>query len=369
MEELEYWLNSKDLFVIRIIIVFFLSAILSYRAIPVIIKISKRKNLMAVPVDRSSHDTQIPNLGGIALFFSIGICVPIFAYELFETYKFLFPALVIIFYIGVLDDIVEVRAYKKMVAQVIIAVLMVIGSDVRIKNFFGLLGIYELPYLMSVFLSIFIFIIMVNAFNLIDGIDGLAGMFSVISCAIFGVSYYHLGEYNYPMVMLCVVIIGALLSFLYYNLSEDRRKKIFMGDTGSMTIGFLLVLTAFYFMDLFVYKDEIGKPHYHLLSAPVITFAILLLPIIDTLSVIIIRILNGKSPLKADKNHIHHKLLALGLNHKEATVCIISYYLFVIGIVYVLRHLEINLLFIVVLCLGFLGAYASNVVQKIRQKR
>ena len=171
------------------------------------------------------------------------------------------------------------------------------------------------------------------------------------------------------MVMLCVVIIGALLSFLYYNLSEDRSKKIFMGDTGSMTIGFLLVLTAFYFMDLFVYKDEIGKPHYHLLSAPVITFAILLLPIIDTLSVIIIRILNGKSPLQADKNHIHHKLLALGLNHKEATVCIISYYLFVIGIVYVLRHLEINLLFIMVLCLGFLGAYASNVVQKIRQKR
>ena len=99
MEELEYWLNSKDLFVIRIIIVFFLSAILSYRAIPVIIKISKRKNLMAVPVDRSSHDTQVPNLGGIALFFSIGICVPIFAYELFESYKFLFPALVIIFYI------------------------------------------------------------------------------------------------------------------------------------------------------------------------------------------------------------------------------------------------------------------------------
>ena len=369
MEGLEYWLNSKDLFVIRIIVAFFLSAILSYGAIPVIIKISKRKNLMAVPVDRSSHDTQVPNLGGIALFFSVGICVPIFAYELFETYKFLFPALVIIFYIGVMDDIVEIKAYKKMIAQVVVAVLMVIGSDVRIKSFFGLFGVYELPYLVSVFLSIFTFIIMINAFNLIDGIDGLAGMFSIISCLIFGISYYHLGEYNYPMAMLCVVIMGALLSFLYYNLSEDRTRKIFMGDTGSMTIGLLLVLTAFYFMDLFIYKDEVGRPYYHLLSAPVITFAILLLPIIDTLSVIIIRILNGKSPLQADKNHIHHKLLALGLNHKEAAVCIISYYLFVIGIVYILRHLEINMLFIVVLLLGFLGAYAPNVIQKIRQKR
>lgn len=365
MEQLEYLLSSKDLFIVKILLAFVLSVVLSYTAIPTVLKISKRKNLMAMPVERSSHDTQIPNLGGIAIFYSIGICAPIFAHELFDVYKFLFPVLVILLYIGVLDDIVEIRAYKKLIAQIVIAIMMVIGSDVRIKSLFGLFGIYELYYWMS----IFTFIITINAFNLIDGIDGLAGVFSIICCFLFGMSYYRLGEYNYPMVILCVIIIGALLSFLYYNLSENRTRKIFMGDTGSMSIGFLLVFTAFYFMDVFIYKNDLGVPRYHLNTAPVIAFAILLLPMIDTLSVIIIRIMNGKSPLQADKNHIHHKLLGLGMTHKKATTCIIIYYVIIIGITYVLRHLEINLLFLIVLSLGFLGAYLPNIILKFRKIR
>lgn len=369
MEVFNDFLSSTELpiFAIKSVLIFLLSGALSFYSIPVILKISKKKNLMDIPGERSSHDTKIPNLGGIALFYSIGITAPIFAYELFMAYKFLFPALVILLYIGIMDDIMDISPYNKLFAQIAVASLMVIGSDVRLTNLFGLFGIYELPYIISVIISIFTFIIMINAFNLIDGIDGLAGAFSIIACVVFGVSYFHLGEYNYPMVILCIIIIGALLGFLYYNLTDKPERKIFMGDTGSMSIGFLLVFTAFYFIDLFIYKTP-NTPHYHLATAPVLAFSALIVPAIDTLSVIIIRLLNKQSPLKADKNHIHHKLLNLGLSHKQATFCIIVYYCMIILITYVLRHLEINILFCVVLFLGLLGAYLPNIILKIRHK-
>ena len=172
------------------------------------------------------------------------------------------------------------------------------------------------------------------------------------------------------MVILCVVIIGSLLGFLYYNLSNDWRKKIFMGDTGSMIIGFILVFTAFYFVDLFISDGDmepIGKPKYHLGTAPIIAVAILIIPIIDTLNVIIVRLLNKKSPLKADRNHIHHKVLDLGFTHKKATAFIISYYVIIILITYFLRHIDINLLFLVLLSLGFFGAYLPNIISKMKK--
>lgn len=322
---------------------------------------------MDEPGMRSSHLRKIPNLGGIAIFYSIGICAPIFAYELFEHFKFLFASLVILLYVGVMDDIVVMRAYKKLVAQIIVSTLIVIGSDVRIRSLFGIFGIYELNYFVSVVFSIFTFIILINAFNLIDGIDGLAGSYSVICSALFGISYYRLGTYNYPLVILSTVIIGATLGFLYYNLSNHRIQKIFMGDTGSMILGFLLAFTAICFIDIFIDKKLPNIPRYHLKSAPAIAVAILILPIVDTLNVIIIRLANKKSPFEADKNHIHHKLLALGLTHRRSTFYIIVYYLFIVTAAYFLRHVNVNLLLIIIMILGFFGAYLPDIIQKIKR--
>ncbi|MGZ5273670.1 MAG: glycosyltransferase family 4 protein, partial [Kaistella sp.] len=162
------------------------SFLLTFYTIPTVVKISRRKNLMDEPGVRSSHLRKIPNLGGIAIFYSLAVCASVFAFELFELYKFLFASLVILLYIGVMDDIVVMRAYKKLLAQIIVASLMVIGSDVRIRSFFGLFGIYELNYFFSVAMSIFTFIVLINAFNLIDGIDGLAGGYSILCSAMFG---------------------------------------------------------------------------------------------------------------------------------------------------------------------------------------
>lgn len=343
------------------------SFLLTFFSIPTIVKISRRKNLMDEPGTRSSHLRKIPNLGGIAIFYSLAVCASVFAFELFEIYKFLFASLVILLYIGVMDDIVVMRAYKKLFAQIVVTALMVIGSDVRIRSFFGLFGIYELNYFFSVAISIFTFIILINAFNLIDGIDGLAGGYSIICSALFGISYFRLGEYNYPLVVLSAVIIGSVTGFLYYNLSNSRSSKIFMGDTGSMILGFLLAFTAICFIDIFIDKKLPGVPRYYLQAAPSIAMAILILPIVDTLNVILVRLFNGSSPFTADKNHIHHSLLDLGLSHRRSTVYIIMYYLFIVAVAYFYRHINVNLLLLIIIVLGFIGAYIPKFLLKLRE--
>lgn len=362
-----YELNIP-IFYVKIGLGFLFSFLITYFSIPTIMKISKRKNLMDEPGIRSSHLRKIPNLGGIALFYSIAVCASIFAYELFDLYKFLFASLVILLYIGVMDDIVVMRAYKKLIAQILVSTLLVIGSDVRIRDLFGLFGIHELNYVFSVLFSIVTFIILINAFNLIDGIDGLAGSYSLICSAMFSISYYRLGPYNYPLVVLSVVIIGAVLAFLIYNFSNYRKKKIFMGDTGSMVLGFLLAFTAICFIDIFIDKKLPGVPRYHLTTAPVVAVAILILPIVDTLNVIIVRLINKKSPFEADKNHIHHKLLNLGLTHRRSTFYIIVYYLFVVMSAYFFRHLNNNLLLLLVTGLGFFGAYIPDMIQRLKKQ-
>lgn len=366
MKNIELYIESLGIsfFYFKIVLGFSLSFLITFTSIPIIVRISRRKNLMDEPGSRSSHLSKVPNLGGVAIFFSLGVCAPIFAYQLFESYKFLFPSLVILFYVGICDDITVMRAYKKLLIQILVSVLIVIGSDVRIRSLFGLFGIYELNYFVSVIFSILTFVILINAFNLIDGIDGLAGGYSILSSLLFSVSFFWLGEYNYPLVIFCAIIIGSVLAFLYYNLSLVRIRKIFMGDTGSMILGFLLAFTAMTFIDLFIAIKDVGVPFYHLQTAPVIAVAILILPIIDTLTVIIVRLLRGKSVLEADKNHIHHRILELGLGHRRATFYISIYYLMIVLVAYFMRHQNINVLLLTIFVLGFIGSLLPNIVKK-----
>lgn len=360
--------SGMSSFYVKLFLGFLSAFLICYFSVPAIVKISLKKNLMDEPGIRSSHLRKIPNLGGVAIFYSIAICASIFAYELFDQYKFLFASLIILLYIGVMDDVVVMRAYKKLVAQIIVSILIVVGSDVRIRSLFGLFGVGDLNYIVSVLFSIFTFIILINAFNLIDGIDGLAGSYTVLSSLIFGVSYYTLGEEHYSLVIFSGVIIGAVMGFLRYNLSNYRIEKIFMGDTGSMILGFLLAFMAISFIDVFIAKEN-SIVIYHLDSAPVIAVAILILPIIDTLNVIIVRLIRRQSVLVADRNHIHHRLLDLGLTHKRATLYILLCYILSISVVYVLRHLENNLLLILVLIMGFIGAYLPLLISRIKKNK
>jgi UDP-N-acetylmuramyl pentapeptide phosphotransferase/UDP-N-acetylglucosamine-1-phosphate transferase len=149
MKNFELFLSGSgiSIFYVKIGLGFVFSFLITFFSIPTIVKISRRKNLMDEPGIRSSHLRKIPNLGGIAIFYSIGICASIFAYELFDLYKFLFASLIILLYVGVMDDIVVMRAYKKLVAQIVVSSLVVIGSDIRIRSLFGIFGVYELGIL------------------------------------------------------------------------------------------------------------------------------------------------------------------------------------------------------------------------------
>ncbi|WP_312074718.1 MraY family glycosyltransferase [Chryseobacterium sp.] len=371
MKNFELFLQQTGLpfFYLKVGLALLSSFLITFYSVPTIIKISRRKNLMDEPGQRSSHLRKIPNLGGIAIFYSIGICASIFAHEIFDLYKFLFASLVILLYIGVMDDIMVMRAYKKLIAQILVSVVLVLGSDVRIRSLFGIFGIYELNYFVSAIFTIITFIILINAFNLIDGIDGLAGGYSLLCSALFGISYYRLGVYNYPLVILCVCIIGSVMAFLYYNLSHYRTTKIFMGDTGSMLLGFLLAFTAVCFIDIFIDKEIPGMPRYHLKAAPAIAVAILILPIVDTLNVIAIRLINKKSPFEADKNHIHHKLVRMNLTHRRSSFYIVCYYLMIVCVAYCFRHIDVNLLLLIVLSLGFLGAYIPDIICRFQPKK
>ncbi|WP_392436932.1 glycosyltransferase family 4 protein [Cruoricaptor ignavus] len=370
MQSLDILLESggMEAFIIKLLISVLSSFLISFYTIPTIIKISRRKNLMDEPGLRSSHVRKIPNLGGIAIVYAICISGSIFAFELFHSFKFLFASIIILLFIGVMDDIVVMRAYKKLIAQLVVSALIVLGSGVRIRSFFGLFGVYEIPYLLSVFFSVAVFVAIINAFNLIDGIDGLSGSYAVLCCLFFGISFFRLGQPLFPLVIFCAVIIGAVSAFLYYNLSNRRSKKIFMGDTGSMVLGFLLAFTAVNFIDIFIKKDLPGTPNYHLQTAPVIAVAILILPIIDTLVVMLKRLREGKGLFEPDRNHIHHKMLRLGFTHRRSTFYIILYYLSIVGLTYLLRHMNVNLLLMIILALGFIGAYLPEIALKLRKK-
>lgn len=352
-----------DSFYLKCLLGLVLAFFLTYISIPKIIRVSYKKELMAVPGNRSSHIKRIPNLGGIAIFYSITIAGSIFAYNLFGTYIFLFASIIILFFIGLMDDILVVAPNKKLYAQIVAAILISMGSDVRIGNFFGFMGIEQIPYWFSIIFTVFVFIFLINAFNLIDGIDGLASGVAILASMAFIFNFWRLGPINYPMVIFAFTIIGSLSAFLIFNFSKTY--KIFMGDTGSMIIGFLLSFMAVKFLNLFSLEYSPNNPVYKLQSAPAVVVAILILPIIDTLSVSVIRILKGHSPFRADKNHIHHRYLNLGFNHKQTSLILVLSNACILLIAYLLRHVNVNILMFLVLIIGFIFYYGPILIINI----
>lgn len=358
VETLANFLGISSLY-LKVVFSFLLAFLLVYTAIPKIIRVSYRKQLMDVPGSRSSHQNKVPTLGGVALFFAITVVSAIFSAEMLFQYIFFSAALVLLFFIGLMDDLLIVAPKKKLYAQVVSALMIIVGSGVRIESLFGLMGIYELPYWLSVLFTTIVFVIMINSYNLIDGIDGLAGGVGALISICFVFIFFRL--YDYSAGFLAIAILGALLAFLKFNLSTQY--KIFMGDTGSMVVGYLIAFMAIKFMNL------ASNEWIQISNAPVIAIAILIVPIIDTLSVIIIRLSQKKSPFSADRNHIHHRVLRLGLNHIEASVVICLSNVLIIILAYFLRHFEINIMLILIILAALLLSYLPLIVsEKINKK-
>ena len=238
-----YSLDISPIF-INILGAYFVGLIITLISIPKIIRISYKKQLMDVPGERSSHATKIPTLGGVALFFGIVVSTSIFATDLGVNYSFFLSAITILFFIGLMDDLLVVAPDKKLYGQLISTTLIIFGSGIMINSFSGLFGIHEIPYFLGVILTLFVFVVLINAFNLIDGVDGLATGVGILISLCFVFIFFRI--FDYGLGILAVSTLAVLLGFGRYNLS--KKFKIFMGDTGSMVIGFILTFMAVGFL-------------------------------------------------------------------------------------------------------------------------
>lgn len=338
----------------------FCSFIISVVAIPTIIKISYLKHLYDVPDDRKVHGRIIPTLGGLAIFAGFTISLSLFApsgTEFFE-YQYLYAALLLIFFIGLQDDILIISPLKKLLGQIIAAVFIVHLGGVQLTSLYGLFGIENIGHSYGQILTVFTLLVIMNGFNLIDGINWLSGGVGIIVSSAFGVFFLVNGFLEYAVIS--SALVGAILGFLWFN---KTPAKIFMGDTGSLILGVINGVLCIHFIEV---NNQATVLSFN--SIPIVAFGIMIVPLFDTLRVFIWRMLKGKSPLNPDRNHIHHRLLELGFSHMKSSVIIMSVNLLFIGLI-ALIHNKINsvgLLFVLLFFAAILSYIPSIILKKRR---
>lgn len=335
-----------------------LSFIITFFSIPVIIQVAKTKKLFDEPDERKVHKTVIPTLGGLGIFagFIIASLMGVPAGVNYE-FQYFVAAAVVIFFLGIKDDIMILSASKKFVGQVIAAGILIKFGGVTINNMHGFLGINEIPYYASVLLSFFTIIVITNSFNLIDGVDGLAGSLGLITTIVFGSYFFYAGQITYGVMSFSLA--GSILGFLIFNFSPA---KIFMGDTGSLLIGLINAILVIKFISIAGAPDAKFPIH----ASPAIGFAILIIPLFDTLRVFGLRILDRRSPFSPDRIHVHHFLLDLGFSHKKITLsCVLVTVLFITG-AFFMRNLDCTIIIgnLLIASLSLIG-----IVYYLRQKR
>ncbi|MGR7813257.1 glycosyltransferase family 4 protein [Lacinutrix undariae] len=315
---------------------FILAFLIAYRAFPTILYVAREKHLMDEPDSRSMHTDKTPTFGGIGIFLSLVVVMSIVGAMLdTKVLLLVMGGLTILFFLGLKDDLTTLPANRKFLGQLFAAALLIIFTDTRIGSFSGILGIGTLPYWVSLVFTLFVYVLVINAYNLIDGIDGLAGSVALLLSIVFMFALYSLGDLS--LATICVALAGSLLAFLRMNFST--KHKIFMGDTGSMIVGFLLA----FFAVSFISAAERSSDSIFLSGAPALALAMLFYPLADTFRVFFIRIIILKtSPFKPDTNHIHHRFIRAGFNHKSTTAIVVAINLLIIIIAYNLLFLNLN---------------------------
>ena len=334
-----------------------LSFIITFFAIPVIIQVAKAKKLFDEPDERKVHKTVIPTLGGLGIFagFIVASLLGVPA-GVNHEFQYFVAAAIVIFFLGLKDDVMILSASKKFVGQVIAAGILIKFGGVYINNMHGFLGIHEIPYYASVVFSFFTIIVITNSFNLIDGVDGLAGSLGLITTITFGSYFMYAGQVTYGI--MAFSLAGSILGFLIYNFSPA---KIFMGDTGSLLLGLINSILVIKFINIAGAADAAVPLH----ASPAIGFAILMIPLFDTLRVFGLRILDRRSPFSPDRIHIHHFLLDLGFSHKKITFTCVSATIGFIALAFFMRNLDTT---IIIGTLLFISLSLIGIVYYQRQK-
>lgn len=303
---------------LSVITSFISSLLIALLSIPSVIVIARKLELYDVPGERKMHSQKTPLLGGLAIFASTLLGFIFWAAPYFERFHlFILAALLILFFIGLRDDILPVKPVIKIFGQLIAAFLVIAFCDLRITGLHGLFGIHTVSVFTGSIVTLFVILFIINAFNLIDGLDGLAASLGLLASLSFGILFFNYQDMF--MAVLSFTLAGALLGFLFYNF---HPAKIFMGDTGSMTVGFVLSLLAIRFVEL--NKSTGLEQVFDHRSAPVFVLAVLIIPVMDAIRVFMLRLLKRRSPFSADRLHIHHQLLRLGFGQKQTAVSILA---------------------------------------------
>lgn len=294
------------------------SVFITLLTIPSIIHVAKIRHLYDdLGYLRKIHNPGIPRLGGVAIFVSFTITLLLWGVSNPTLpLNYLLTACIMLFAIGIKDDLAGVGHRTKFFIEFIAGLILVIPGNIRLRNLHGFLSIYELSYLPSVALSILFIMFVINAFNLIDGIDGLAAATGIIVNGAFSALFIYIHQYELAAVSLSLA--GAILGFLRFNITPA---KIFMGDTGSLLIGLISAVMALKFIE--VSGTLWPGPSAKISSSLGMALAILIGPVADTMRVVIIRLVNGGSPFQGDRNHIHHRVLKLGFTHLQTTLILI----------------------------------------------
>lgn len=351
--------NINLVLIFRLVILPILVFIGSLLLIPKIRKLSLKLNFSDSSNSRSSHDGNVASFGGVAFFLSY-VFVLFFAKNLDSSHVSLtlLTSITIMFFTGLLDDLTNLSAKVKFLAQIIAVSFLMTEHDFRILSLHGFMGIYEISIYASVFGSMFFLLGLINAFNLIDGIDGLTGITGIIVASFYGFMFYKLGFYFYLTISLAT--IATLLAFLRFNFSVKR--KIFMGDTGSLVIGLVLGLLTFKLLSLKV--DAYTSLSFNREQLPLFLISVLFVPLLDTFRVMFLRAIRGVSMFKPDRNHIHHIIVDFGLSHRRASffIGLINFIvaLIMFFVIQVSSDLESLLVFVSIFFIAILLLFLMN---------
>jgi UDP-GlcNAc:undecaprenyl-phosphate/decaprenyl-phosphate GlcNAc-1-phosphate transferase len=322
---------------------------ITFAAIPIIIQVATTKKLFDHPDERKIHILPIPSLGGLGIFAGF-VLASLFTISFSQTpdFQYFFAAALVIFFLGLKDDILVLSPMKKFIGQVVAAFLIVYKGGLVINSMHGFLGVYELPEFFSLVFTYLTIIVIINSFNLIDGVDGLAGSLGLMTSLVFGIYFYVIGEVEYATLAFCLG--GSLIAFLIFNHSPA---KIFMGDTGSLLIGMVNAILVIRFINV----ADSPASTIPIAASPAIGFAILMVPLFDTLRVFSLRILSRRSPFSPDRNHIHHLLMDHNLSHSAITYICVGVNIFFIGLAYSCRNL--NCTYLIIILVGLISAFTG----------
>jgi UDP-N-acetylmuramyl pentapeptide phosphotransferase/UDP-N-acetylglucosamine-1-phosphate transferase len=317
---------------------------ITFLVIPIIIRVANEKKLYDVPDARKVHSRHIASLGGVGIFLGFVLSVLLSANITSPNFQYFIAGAIIMFFLGLKDDILVLSAKKKFLVQMAAAAVVIHFGGIRIDSMHGLMNINALPEPIGIALSYITIIMVINAFNLIDGVDGLAASLGMLTMTIFGTYFLMSGHTEFAV--MAFAMAGGLMAFLYFNY---HPAKIFMGDSGSLLLGLLNAIMVIKFITV---ADDVASP-IPVASSVAIGIAILIVPLLDTIRVFSIRLAKGRSPFSPDRNHIHHLLLDRGLNHRGVTITCLLINIFFIAGAYMARSWGSTFLVFLMLIISF----------------